>query len=230
MSSSCISLRDLSFRWQPDQPDVLDIAQLDVATGEKVMICGPSGSGKSTLLNLLGGVMLPNSGKILINGKDITALPPSARDTFRADHVGFIFQMFNLVPYLSPVDNVSLPCRFSSLRRRNALQRSGKIDDEARRLISHMNLDAADIDKKRATQLSVGQQQRIAAARALIGAPSLIIADEPTSSLDADATARFLDLLFSEIAAVGATLILVTHDNRLSAHFDRVIDLQSLAV
>lgn len=223
-----VRLRDVRFRWRPRDPLVLDIQSLDVGDGERVFIEGPSGSGKTSLLNLLGGVMVPEAGSISIQDTEITALPGASRDAFRANHVGFIFQMFNLMPYLSLIDNVVLPCLFSSRRRTQAVERGGTLEGEARRILGHLELDADELAKRPVTRLSIGQQQRVAAARALIGAPPLVIADEPTSSLDANVRRRFLDLLFKEVAEAGSTLLFVSHDTRLEEGFDRSIALMDI--
>lgn len=228
MNASAVELTEVSFRWKPRAAPVIDIARLSVDQGERLLIQGPSGSGKTTLLSLLGGIAVPGSGNIQILGTDLATLGGTRRDRFRADHIGFIFQMFNLVPYLSLIDNVTLPCRFSSVRRRAALEKDPDLATAARRLLTHMALDAEALGSRPVTELSTGQQQRVAVARALIGAPPLIIADEPTSALDADARHSFLDLLFQEIAAAGATLIFVSHDHDLGRHFDRAVDLSEL--
>ena len=228
MSASAVQLTDVSFRWKPRAAPVIDIAHLSVDTGERLLIQGPSGSGKTTLLGLLGGIAIPNAGAVEIFGTDLAKLGATRRDRFRADRIGFIFQMFNLVPYLSLVDNVTLPCRFSPARRRAALEKDPDLATAAVRLLTHMELDAQALGSRPVTELSTGQQQRVAVARALIGAPPLIIADEPTSALDADARHAFLDLLFREVAAAGATLIFVSHDRDLSRHFDRAVNLIDL--
>src|SRR5207248_634448 len=145
----------------------------------------------------------------------------AARDRFRADHVGVIFQAFNLVPYLSVLENVCLPCTFSSRRRRQCEQSRTSVGEVAANLLDHLDLGGAAMSHRSVTTLSVGQQQRVAAARALIGAPELVIADEPTSSLDADRRTAFLELLFRECTRVSATLIFVTHDATLAPLFDR---------
>ena len=220
-----IRLTDVRFRWRRQDPLVLDIPVLDVARGERVFIKGPSGSGKTTLLNLLGGVARPEHGGVAVMDTDIARLGGARRDAFRADHVGFIFQMFNLVPYLSMVENVLLPCRFSAARRTRALAKSASPAAEARRLLAHMDLDVDALAARPVTRLSMGQQQRVAAARSLIGGPEIVIADEPTSSLDADVRRAFLDLLFGEVADTGATLLFVSHDAALADAFDRVIAL-----
>ena len=220
-----IHLSDLRFRWRRSEPLVIDIERLEVAAGERVFVKGPSGSGNTTLLNLLGGVALPEAGAITVAETELSALGGAARDGFRADHIGFIFQLFNLVPYLSLIENVVLPCSFSALRRQRCLERSSDLEAEARRLLTHMELDVDALAKRPVAELSVGQQQRIAVARALIGAPALVIADEPTSALDADTRRAFLDLLFGEVAAVGATLVYVSHDASIEGAFDRSIAL-----
>ncbi|MCG8543873.1 MAG: ABC transporter ATP-binding protein [Alphaproteobacteria bacterium] len=228
MNAPMIRLHDVRFRWRPQDPLVLDVADFHVEPGERVFIQGPSGSGKTTLLNLLGGVARPEAGTVSIMDTDIAALGGAARDAFRADHVGFIFQMFNLLPYLPLVDNVTLPCRFSAARRAHALTRSPTLTEEAQRLLGHMAMDWQALSGRSVTRLSIGQQQRVAAARALIGAPALVIADEPTSSLDEDVRRSFLDLLFEEVAGAGSTLLFVSHDARLAGDFDRTVALADI--
>lgn len=223
-----IRLTDVKFRWSPRHPPVLDIPDFRIETGEKVFLKGPSGSGKTTLLNLLAGIASPQSGRLEIDGSNIAELTGRRRDAFRADHLGVIFQMFNLVPYLSPVENVVLPSRFSDIRRTRAGASGAPATAEARRLLSHMGLRDGLADRRATTELSVGQQQRVAAARALIGQPRLLIADEPTSALDADTRGGFLDLLFAEIAKAGTTLLFVSHDSALEGRFDRVVPLHEI--
>ena len=215
------------FAWKAGGRDVLDIARFEVAAGERVFVEGPSGSGKSTLLGLLGGVMIPREGAIRILGTALSSMPARRRDRFRADHVGFIFQMFNLVPYLSMIDNVTLPCRFSR-RRERVGSRAGGLEAEARRLLARLELDRPELLSRTVTDLSIGQQQRVAAARALIGAPELLIADEPTSALDEGARERFLDLLSAQCGEAGASLLFASHDTRLGARFDRRVSIAEL--
>jgi putative ABC transport system ATP-binding protein len=156
-------------------------------------------------------------------------LSSSARDRFRAEHFGIIFQMFNLLPYGSVVDNVVLPLSFAAKRRERV--RNGSTDaGEAKRLLASLGLETSELDGLTAASLSVGQQQRVAAARALIGRPEIIVADEPTSALDRGRQAAFLDLLFAEVAAAGATLIMVSHEEELGSRFDRVLRLDEIAV
>ena len=224
---SIIRIEDLCFRWPGQAEPCLEIARFEVDAGERVFIHGPSGSGKSTLLGLLGGVLTPERGVLRVLGTDLTRIAASKRDRFRADHIGFLFQMFNLVPYLSVIDNVLLPCRFSTRRRDRAVAAGGNLRGEAERLLSHLDIGRTLLER-RVTNLSVGQQQRVAAARALLGKPELIIADEPTSALDAERQIAFLDLLLRECADAGSTLLFVSHDRRLAAQFTREIALPEL--
>jgi putative ABC transport system ATP-binding protein len=221
MPAPVVSVAGLRFDWG-DAP-CLDIAAFELAQNEQIFLYGPSGSGKSTLLNLLAGVLVPRAGELVVLGAALHRLPGAARDRFRADHLGLIFQQFNLIPYLSVLDNVLLPCRFSARRR----ERTGDPKQTAARLLVHLDLDPA-LWTRRADALSVGQQQRVAAARALIGAPELIVADEPTSALDADRQDAFLDLLTRECAASGAALVFVSHDRRLAARFPRTLALPEI--
>lgn len=222
-----IAVSGIRFRWRADAPVVLDLDKLSVARGERVFVLGPSGSGKSTLLSLLAGVSIPTHGSVAVLGQDMATLNGAERDHFRGDHVGMIFQMFNLIPYLSVLENVTLPCRFSAVRRNRAIERGGTPAAEARRLLSHLDLDHDEFLTRPVTELSVGQQQRVAAARALIGAPQIVLADEPTSALDTDRRKRFLNLLFKECAAEDITLVFVSHDMTLKPLFDRAIALKS---
>ena len=185
---------------------------------------GPSGSGKSTLLGLLAGVLLPGGGQVRLLGTDWAALSGARRDAFRADHVGYIFQQFNLLPYLSVLDNVLLPCRFSALRRQRADAAAGTARASAAALLERVGL-GAPLWTRPAAQLSVGQQQRVAAARALIGQPELVIADEPTSALDAALRDSFMALLLQQCRDAGSTLVFVSHDERLAARFDTTLAL-----
>ncbi len=224
-AEAVIRIRDLAFRWSPRGPVVLALDALDVAAGERVFIEGPSGSGKSTLLSLLAGVARPAGGELRVLGQALGDLNGPQRDRFRADQVGYIFQMFNLIPYLSVVENVVLPARFSAGRRARALARSGTLGAEALRLLTDLDLADADLLHRPVTDLSVGQQQRVAAARALFGAPGLLIADEPTSALDADRREAFVRLLFEECRQARSTLVFVSHDAALEPLFDRTIRL-----
>ena len=225
MSSAApvIELSNVRFSWTAASPVVVDIESLRIDEGERVFLRGPSGSGKSTLLSLLAGVTIPRTGGIRVLGQDIGRMGGAARDRFRADHIGFIFQMFNLIPYLSVLENVCLPCGFSARRRARASDGGTGVEADAIRLLGHLDMADSVLLRRPVNALSVGQQQRVAAARALIGRPELVIADEPTSSLDEDRRTAFLDLLFRECEQRHATLIFVSHDASLGSRFDRVI-------
>jgi putative ABC transport system ATP-binding protein len=223
-----VSLADVRFAWNSGSAIVIDIHCLNISRGERIFVRGPSGSGKSTLLSLLGGMVTPQHGMVRVLGQDLSALGGLGRDRFRADHIGYIFQMFNLIPYLSVVENVVLPCGFSVRREERASRESGSVKAEALRLLQHLDMASPDILDRRVTDLSVGQQQRVAAARALIGAPELVIADEPTSALDADRRLAFIKLLFQECEREQATLVFVSHDAELAPLFDRAIELTEM--
>lgn len=224
MADPVIDIEGLRFAWKSG-PQVLGIDAFRVEAGERVFLRGPSGSGKSTLLGLIAGVLQPQAGRIEVLGEDMSRLPPARRDRLRADRMGVIFQMFNLVPYLSVTGNVLLPLRFSPARRKAA---GNDPQAEARRLLARLGLEDENLLERRVSDLSVGQQQRVAAARALIGRPSLVIADEPTSALDADARDRFITLLSEEVARSGATLLFVSHDASLAGLFTRAADLKEI--
>jgi putative ABC transport system ATP-binding protein len=213
-----IELENIRFAW--DSEVVLELDSFVVSKGEKLFVGGPSGCGKSSLLSLLAGVTLPSSGSVQLLGTDLSKMSDSQRDVFRADHIGYIFQMFNLIPFLSVLENVTLPLRFSKRRR-------GRVSDalaEGRRLLRHLGME--ELTERRVIDLSVGQQQRVAAARALIGSPEIVLADEPTSALDAANADAFVDLLFQECDQAGSTLIFVSHDPSLAKRFDRTILLE----
>ena len=222
-----VALHEVLFRWRRQAAPVLDIATFEIAAGERVFLHGPSGSGKSTLLSLIGGVVVPERGLTFVQGSDLATLSGAERDRHRAAQIGFVFQMFNLLPWLSARDNILLPCRFSPARRARIAADGCTPAAEAERLAAHLDLHAVLLDRP-AAELSVGQQQRVAAARALIGRPPLVIADEPTSALDADRQKGFLDLLLAESAAVGAAVLFVSHDARLAGAFDRTVNLAGI--
>lgn len=222
-----IDVRNLGFGWRKNTPAVLQIDRFTVKRGEQVFLQGMSGSGKSTLLALLAAITTPQTGSITVLGQLLATLSGVQRDAFRANHIGCIFQLFNLLPYLSVLENVVLPCRFSARRRDAARRRSGTIEQEARRLLAELDLHSSLLTRP-VTDLSVGQQQRVAAARALMGEPELIMADEPTSALDANRRVNFLRLLIDECKRFDATLLFVSHDGSMAQHFDRRIELESI--
>lgn len=222
--SQALSLKDVSFQWRGASAFRLSVPDFSVAPGESVLLLGESGSGKSTLLSLICGVVAAQSGVVTVAGTDLGGLRPGARDRFRAERIGVIFQQFNLLPYARVSDNICLPLRFAPERRK----RAGDAGAEARRLCAALGLPA-NAAATPAGRLSVGQQQRVAVARALIGRPGLIIADEPTSALDAATQNAFLDLLFDQVAQAGGAMLMVSHDSRLGERFDRVLHLSDIA-
>jgi putative ABC transport system ATP-binding protein len=227
-----IDVQDLRFAWpaasgRGKSVDCIVIDRLTIAAGKTVFLFGPSGGGKSTLLGLLAGVLLPRAGSVSLLGTCWSDLSGARRDAFRADHIGYIFQQFNLLPYLSVLDNVLLPCRFSALRRERATQDGGSPGAASRDLLRRVGL-AEELWARPAAQLSVGQQQRVAAARALIGRPEVVIADEPTSALDAALRDSFMDLLLDACRGSGGTLVFVSHDERLAARFDERLSLAAI--
>lgn len=214
-----ISLQGVTFGWSGEAP-FLEVDSFAVNRGEEIFIRGKSGSGKSTLLSLISGLLLPTSGDIWFLDKKINLLGSAERDRLRGDHIGFIFQQFNLIPYLSVEENILLPLSFSEYRRQKIGNRGR---EECQRLLKELQLDVPL--SKRADALSVGQQQRVAAARALIASPEVVIADEPTSSLDPDAGGDFINLLFSECEQRGAALLFVSHDPQWLSRFSRVEEM-----
>lgn len=227
MTPSILQIEQMQFTWPGQATPTLIIDQFDVRAGDTVFLYGPSGCGKSTLLSLLAGVFLPQKGQVLLKGKSWAQLGAAKRDRYRADQLGYIFQQFNLLPYLSVLDNVLLPCRFSSIRSEAAKRRSGSIQEDAKSWLAAMDLPQKAWDKP-ARALSVGQQQRVAAARALVGTPALIIADEPTSALDENRRDAFMDLLLGACAQAQSTLVFVSHDQRIASRFSRQVALPEI--
>ncbi len=221
-----ISMTGVSFAWPGERSFRLTIDDFALKQGTRTLLLGPSGSGKSTLLSLLCGITQPDRGTIELLGTDLTTLSSAARDRFRANHIGIIFQMFNLLPYGSALDNVLLPLSFAA-GRRDRVRKAGAEDQEAKRLLAALGIEGELLSGGTA-QLSVGQQQRVAAARALIGAPEIIVADEPTSALDTAREDAFLNLLFDQIDAASSTLIMVSHDESLAPRFDQALNLTDL--
>ena len=225
MDESIIKIDSVRFYWSKKSNFKIFVPNLEIKKGEKVLLLGESGSGKTTLLSLMCGFLNPLSGNISINGNTINQLSSKTRDEYRADNIGIIFQQFNLLPYANVVDNVLLPLYFSKVRSNNVSNKKEKVIE----LFKQLRLPD-DIAQFRASSLSMGQQQRVAVARALIGNPSLIIADEPTSSLDADAQKIFLNLMFEQISENYSTLLMVSHDKSLSNQFDRLIDINEILI
>jgi putative ABC transport system ATP-binding protein len=229
MTATAIAIEELRFAWPGQSTAVLDIAEFQLARGQSLFLQGASGSGKSSLLQLIAGILQPQSGRITIAGQALDALSASQRDQFRATHIGYVFQQFNLLPYLSLIDNVVLPCRFSASRFARASGGSGQagIVATAQQLLVDLGLPG-ELQQRSVQALSVGQQQRVALARALLGEPELLICDEPTSAIDHDQRDRFMTLLIDQVKKTGASLLFVSHDRSLQSGFDRVVDLPSI--
>ena len=227
-----IELDNVTFKWHKnDAKPTLNIPTLRIDKGEHIFLHGPSGAGKSTLLALLAGINTPSSGNIRILNRDLNTLSNTQRDVFRAENIGYIFQNFNLLPYLTPIENVTLGCEFSKSRKQKALQQTTELkpslQKEAIRLLTALGLNES-YHSKDVASLSIGQQQRVAAARAFIGSPELIIADEPTSALDTANRESFIKLLFEQAKRANSTLVFVSHDETLKPLFNRAISLTSL--
>ena len=224
MAKPVLKLRKVFFRWPGRSSFSLSLSDLTVSYGEKLLLLGASGTGKSTLLSVISGTLLPDQGSVEIAKTEITKLSAIARDRFRAEQLGVIFQQFNLLPFGSVADNILLPLRFAPIRR----NRVKDAKSEVARLCAALGLPV-DIGREKASSLSVGQQQRVAVARALIGHPPLIIADEPTSALDINSQDAFLDLLFTQAQTQGTSVVLVSHDERLGPRFDRILHMEEIA-
>jgi putative ABC transport system ATP-binding protein len=222
-----IDISDMRFSWPKSRSPTLTVDRMHISQGESVFLYGPSGSGKSTLLALMVGIVTANEGSVAALETDWRTLKGGRRDTFRADHIGYVFQQFNLLAYLSARESVMLPCRFSSIRAKRAEERSGSVEQAADDLLDRIGI-TGQISRQKASELSVGQQQRVAAVRALIGQPEILIADEPTSALDDAVRDEFVALLLSECRSVNTTLVFVSHDQRLAARFDSSVSIDKL--
>ncbi len=218
-----LEMRDLQFGYA-NQPTLLDIPAWSLERGEKVFLHGPSGSGKTTFLEVLAGILQPQKGDLRILGEDFVSMPVQKRDHFRADHMGYIFQSFNLIPYLNVEENIALPSFLHKVagENGNSSQRTERIHFLCKRL------GLLDFLKRPAHELSVGQQQRVAVARALLRKPALILADEPTSALDSDHREKFLELLFELCEEAHSGLIFVSHDRGIQNLFTSAVSLLSL--
>ncbi len=221
-----LEISDLKFGWDAETT-LLAIDDFKIANGKSVFLKGPSGSGKSTLLGLIGGVLSPRRGTIKVAGQYMPPMSSSTRDQIRADYLGIIFQQFNLLPYLSVLGNITLPCRFSDRRRLASINAHRSPINEAKALVAGLGLPLDTLNQP-VSKLSVGQQQRVAVARALIGGPQLIIADEPTSALDDENRDKFIELLNEQRAIFGSSLLFVSHDSALAKHFDEAVELDAI--
>jgi len=217
---AAISVRDLSktYRNGKHETKVLSGVNLEIPRGESVLLAGPSGSGKSTLLSILGCMLTPTNGAVELFGHDVTKLSTHQATLFRRDRVGFIFQRFNLIRGLSALDNVCIPL---------ALQ--GKDRSHTRAMAKELlrQVELSGLESSPSSHLSGGQCQRVAIARALAGDPDLILADEPTASLDSASGERIMTLLKSLVEQRGVTLFMVTHDQRVFSYADRIMTMEN---
>ncbi len=213
-----ISISDLRFCY-PEGEFALRVPHLSIADRERVAVIGPSGSGKTTLLNLIAGIRLPQQGKIVTAETEVTALGDAERRDFRIQRLGLVFQEFELLEYLTVLDNILLPYRITG-----ALDLESETRSRARALAVEVGL--ADKLKRYVDQLSQGERQRVALCRSLLTTPRLILADEPTGNLDPTNKDRVLDILFEYADRQGSTLVTVTHDHDLLPRFERVIDFK----
>ena len=217
-----IEIENLRFRY-PRSDFLPDLPRLNVAKGEKVAIVGPSGCGKTTLLNLMAGIVVPDSGSVSVDEKPVSSLSDSERRNFRIAGIGMVFQQFELVEYLDAKENILLP--FSINR---TLKLDSTVREKALALAQAMGL--GEKLKRRATQLSQGEQQRVAICRAMITNPKIILADEPTGNLDPRNKLLILDLIFQQADQNNQTLVVVTHDMGILSGFDRIVDFEQFRV
>lgn len=216
-----IKLSNVSYRYDKNgsQSD-LSVSDWQVPAGQKLFLRGESGSGKTTLLNLIAGVLVPDSGEIRLLGEPFSALSTRKRDVFRAKHIGVVYQQFNLIPFVSVLKNVQLAAHFGATP-------SDEVESTLAELLPKLAL-STDCLAKQASHLSVGQQQRIAIARALINHPNILLVDEPTSALDATARDSFMELLIELCDKFNTTLLFVSHDTYLQQYFKDVINIAQL--
>lgn len=219
-----INVENLLFSYSKHDTFSLSIDKFEVKENEHHFIYGPSGCGKTTFLNLLSGILTPQQGHVRLLNTDIAALSSIRRDQFRADHIGIIFQLFNLIEYLDVIDNVLLSRQFSKRSHKNVKHNIANFKEEAQRLCEALGI-SKELQKKPVKNLSIGQQQRVAIARTLIAKPSIIIADEPTSALDDESKTQFMNLLLEQCDKCNSTLLFVSHDKSLESYFDHSYNL-----
>jgi ABC-type lipoprotein export system ATPase subunit len=217
-----IHISDLRFRY-PDGEFELSVPELQVEAGETVAVIGPSGCGKTTLLHLIAGIRTPRAGKVMTNDVELTSLDDGGRRDFRIRRIGMVFQEFELLEYLTVLDNILLPYRINP-----SLKLGGKVRSRAERIAGQVGI--ADKLGRFATKLSHGEKQRVAVCRALVAEPVLLLADEPTGNLDPTNTERVMDILLDAAEAAGATLVTVTHEYELLERFQRTVDFRQWVV
>ncbi|MBF97321.1 MAG: putative ABC transporter ATP-binding protein [Alphaproteobacteria bacterium MarineAlpha9_Bin4] len=224
ITNNILEVNNLLFKWRKTNNFKLKINKLAIKKKKRVILLGASGSGKSTLLNLISGILEPNKGIIKINDTCITALSSKQKDLFRTENLGVIFQQFNIIEYLSPITNILLPCYFSLFKNKKISFYRERAADLGKKL----GIEKDVLFQKKAKNLSVGQQQRIAIIRALINFPKIILADEPTSALDYKNKEKFLNLLFDMCEQENISIFMVSHDNLITKYFDDVLLLEKI--
>lgn len=208
----------------------VDVPSLEIRSGEAVLLFGENGSGKTTLFRLLAGLQRPDSGELQILGRDLNKMKGRAKDDFRGDHIGYIFQSPHIIPYLTALENILLPCGFSS--RKREITDSGEVsrEYEAYQLMARLKVEDPSRLRHKADQLSKGLQQRIAVARALIGNPKLILADEPASAMGSYSQRLVYELMINHARETDATLICISHNKELDPLFDRKLNMKDINI
>ena len=224
--SNALEINDLLFEWKNKKDFSLKIKKLNIQTKKKIIIFGKSGSGKSTLLNLISGILSPIKGKLTVNNVQINKLPQKKKDEFRANNIGVIFQQFNIIDYISPIQNILLPCYFTRFKKESKSYFYKRTFDLAQKL----DINESILLQNNSKELSVGQKQRIAILRAIVNKPFLILADEATSALDEKNKKDFLELLFSICNEEKITLLMASHDTTLKKKFDTFINLETILI
>ena len=227
MTMNALELRQIEFAWPNQTKPLFIIPELSLQQGQTLFIGGPSGSGKSSLLSLIAGIQLPRKGSCQVLGTSLKQLSSSERDRFRGEYLGLIFQQFNLLPFLTVEENIELPSKLFASRLQKSTQLFGSVKRHIDTLCTALHLQPS-LRRRQARLLSVGEQQRVAAARALLGCPALIVADEPTSALDEDNKLDFLNLLLSTASAQNTSVVTVSHDMRIASNFDHVFQMPKM--
>lgn len=220
MTALALALNDIQFSWPKQLTPLFAIDSLNLPQGQTLFIGGPSGCGKSSLLSLITGIQVTKQGSCCVLGAALNELSSSERDRFRGERLGLIFQQFNLLPFLTVQENIELPSKLFASRLAKSVQLYGSVQRHADSLCDALHL-SHNLRQRQAHRLSVGEQQRVAAARALLGCPELIVADEPTSALDEENKVDFLNLLLTTAKAQNSSVVTVSHDMRIANQFDQ---------